>query len=82
MKKFLIIAVLALFSAGCTDADVSSFYALGDSASITCYSGGVVVDEFISTGKVVQIDGDGVAFRDSKTDKFVRAYADCIVKVI
>ena len=69
--------VLAL--AGCTDAQMSSFGALGSEARITCYSGNAVIFDSESTGKVMEAEGNGLAFRDKASGKYVRAYADCIV---
>ena len=80
MKK-IVIALLAVFAlAGCTDAARSSLFAYGEQAKIVCYSGGQVIKEYRSTGKVMQLDGDGIAFRNAETGKFVRAFADCIVE--
>lgn len=80
MKKLIMVAALAVALVGCTDAEVSSFTALGDKATITCWSGGQKVYENVSTGKVMQLDGDGISFRAASTDKYVRAFADCIVE--
>lgn len=81
MKKILISAVLlaAASLAACTDAERASFTALGDQSSITCYSGGEVIFTDESTGKVQQLDGDGITYLSAKTRKYVRAFADCIV---
>lgn len=81
MKKLLIAAILSSFAlVGCTDAERSSWGALGSQANIVCYSGGEVIATYQSTGKVMQIDGDGISFRDNTSGKYVRAYADCIVE--
>ena len=81
MNKILITIVvgLTLFLSGCTDAERASWGAIGDSASITCYSGGQVIFEDVSTGKVYQIDGDGITYKSARSEEYVRAYADCIV---
>lgn len=82
MHKIILAAALlaAIATAGCTDAERASFSALGKEATVTCYSGGQVVFEATSTGKVVSLDSAGVAFKDQATGKYVRAYADCIVR--
>lgn len=78
MKKILMIAALALALTACTDAEVSSWGAYGDEATVTCYSGGQEVFKDTSTGKV-EGTGDGVQFRSQTTGRHVRTYADCIV---
>ena len=77
--KILITAIVLTLLAGCTDAERASLFAYGDTATITCYSGGKVVFEDESTGKVAQLDGDGITFQYKSTGGYVRAYADCIV---
>ena len=72
-------ALLVLVASGCTDAERSSLMAYGSPASVTCYSGGQIIFEDESTGKVLPLDGDGLSFRSKSTNKLVRAYADCIL---
>ena len=79
MKKMLMMAIIAVALTGCTDAARSHIGTYGSEAQITCYSGGEVIFEDRSTGKVAVIDGDGLSFRSKTTSKFVRAYADCIL---
>lgn len=78
MKKILIAVALALSLTACTDAEVSSWGAYGDEATVTCYSGAAEIFKDTSTGKV-EGTGDGVQFRSETTGKHVRTYADCIV---
>ncbi len=80
MKKILLALVLTLLTVtGCTDAEMASFGAYGDESDIKCWSGAAVIFEDTSTGKVAQLDGDGIVFKSKTTGKYVRAYADCIV---
>lgn len=80
MKKLLAVAlVAALGLAACTDAERASMFNYGETAYIVCYSGGQVIFEDVSTGKVLQLDGDGITYKSAKTQKYVRAFADCIV---
>lgn len=85
LNKILLAAsvafILATLSA-CTDAEMASLGAYGDNASIKCYSGGEVIYDDISTGKVVQLDGDGITYKSKNTGQYVRAYADCIVTTL
>lgn len=82
LNKFLLALAVTLTLTACTDAEMASLGAFGDNASIKCYSGGTVIHDDISTGKVVQIDGDGITYKSDKTKQYVRAYADCIVTTL
>lgn len=79
MKKLIAVSVLALAATSCTDAERASFFAYGDEARVICYSGAQVIFDDVSTGKVAQLDGDGITFKSKKTGGYVRAFADCIV---
>lgn len=79
LNKTIVGLALALALTACTDAQLSSFEALGESSVIKCYSGGQVIFEDQSTGKVQQLDGDGITYKSAKSNTYVRAYADCIV---
>lgn len=82
MRKIPLLATLAaaVFAlAGCTDAERASFFAYGDEARVVCFSGGQVIFDETSTGKVQQLDGDGITFKSKDTGGYVRAFADCIV---
>lgn len=79
MKKILI-ATLMLFSTACTDAELQQYRALGDSGHITCYSGGKVIYDGGSTGKIATESGsDGWFFKDANTGKLVRVSGDCLI---
>ena len=78
MKKLLLVAALALSLAACTDAARASWGAFGDEATVTCYSGGAVVYEDTSTGKVLGSES-GVIFKSKTTGRYVKTYADCVV---
>jgi hypothetical protein len=80
-KTFLSVAIVLSLSA-CTDAQIAGFGALGENSKVTCYSGGEVVFEDISTGKVIQFEGGGLSFKSKTTGNYVRAFADCIVSEI
>lgn len=79
-SKPMLLAVLLVALAGCTDAERASLLALGDEATVVCYSGGQEVFRDTSTGKVAQLDGDGITFKSGTDGGYVRAFADCIVK--
>lgn len=79
MKRMLmVVALAACLTAACTDAEKSAWGALGDEATITCYSGGDVIFTDHSTGKVVGGES-GVYFKSKTTGKFIKTYADCVI---
>ena len=82
MRKFIVIGAICLVAAGCTDAERASWGALGNEGTIKCYSGGQIVFDSKSTGKIIQGKDGGLLFREKSSGKYIRAYADCIVKEI
>jgi hypothetical protein len=82
--KYRLLAIIAIASAssGCTDSERSRLGSYGSQARITCFSGGVVIREYMSTGKVQQNRAGGLDFKDVKTGKFARTFADCFVEEI
>lgn len=79
MKSILATLFATITLSGCSDAMRASLSAYGEEATITCYSGGEVIFDDVSTGKIATTDGDGVTFKSKKTGNYVRAFADCIV---
>lgn len=78
--KIAILTLLTLTAAACTDAEMSKFGALGTPGHITCYSGGQVIYEGTSTGKIsTEQHSDGWYLKDAKTGKLVRASGDCVI---
>jgi hypothetical protein len=78
MKRLIVMA--AMLSA-CTDADwANGCTSLGAQGHITCYSGGKVIYEGDSTGKIATTqNSDGWHFLDAKTQKLVRVSGDCVI---
>jgi len=73
-------SVLTAFH-GCTDAERSKLYALGDPAKIQCYSGSEIIYSGCSTGKVLSEEGsDGYYFRDKADDILKEVSGNCIVQ--
>jgi len=66
---------------GCSDAAFASMGSLGESHKITLYSGGKIVREWISTGKIEnETSSDGFYFRDKSTGKLVRVTGDVVIE--
>lgn len=73
--KYLFVLVLA----ACTDARIAKFKQLSSPQVIKCYSGGSLILDAKSTGKVInEVDSDGYSFVDHSTGKLVEVSADCI----
>lgn len=65
---------------GCSDAWVAGFQSIGYPGHITCYSGGQIIYEGDSTGKIeTETQSDGWKFMDSKTQRLVRVSGDCVI---
>lgn len=77
--------VLALLSMlalhGCKDADIAQWTSVGSPAHVTCYSGGQVIYDGQSTGKVsTEHQSDGWYFEDAATHRLVRISGTCVVR--
>ncbi len=79
IKKIIAIVFFGTILSGCTDAELSSFDTLSNPEHVQCYSGGKLIYEGDSTGKVLSVEkSDGYYFRDKATQKLVEISADCI----
>lgn len=77
----LITVAVCIMASGCTDAEVASITAIGSPAEVTCYSGGQVVYQGQSTGRVASLhESDGWQFMEQGTNQFVRVSGTCIVR--
>jgi hypothetical protein len=77
MKYLLLLATLMLVS--CSDATKGSISALGKGRNIKCYSGGVLIYEGKTTGKIENESGsDGYYFTDT-SGQFIEINANCII---
>lgn len=80
MKAFMFSLILVCGIA-CTNADWAQISTYGSSGEITCYSGGQVIYQGKSTGKIATEDGsDGWFFEEEGTKKLIRVSGDCIIK--
>ena len=81
-RKFVIFALSATIAslAGCTDAMQGKIKALGNPARIECYSGGVLIYDGRSTGKVVsEKNSDGYFFVDAEDGRTREVSGNCVV---
>jgi len=71
--------LLALLA--CTDTERASWKAVGEPGHITCYSGGQVIFDGQSTGKIeTENHSDGWKFMDAKNNRLVRVSGDCVIR--
>jgi len=81
--KILAALIFAVIVSGCTDARKASFLSFGKEHKVTMYNGGVLVREWISSGKVESMSqSDGWQFMDKATGKLVRVGGDVIIEVV
>lgn len=79
MYKIIGIVLACVALSGCTDASYGKLVALGNSATITCYSGGVETYSGKSTGKIQsEAQSDGYYFRD-QSGAIMEVSGDCVI---
>ena len=65
----------------CTDTEIAQLTAIGEPGHITCYSGGQVIFEGDSTGKIAtEEQSDGWKFMDAATGRLIRVSGDCLIR--
>ncbi len=78
MKYSVMVFVLGLMS--CTDTTMAKYTAYGNAHEIKCYSGGVLVYDGRSTGRVQSPNGsDGWQFEDAKTRRLTEVSGTCVI---
>lgn len=77
MKYFLLITC-SLLAISCTDAKFSKLTNIGNSATIKCYSGGTLIYDGKSTGKISsEENSDGYFFKEQGTGKLKEVSGNC-----
>ena len=80
MKKLIVLCIMLLLLSACTDAQRGKIFALGDSASVECWSGGQLIYKGTSSGKVQsEANSDGYYFVDAETDKTMEVSGNCVI---
>ena len=83
-KKLLIISasfLITLSLSGCSRASLAQLSNTGEDGIITCYSGGKVIYQGESTGKVQNEDkSDGYYFEEKGTDDMIETNSQCIIR--
>ncbi len=79
----VIILALGTLTLACTDTFTARIAAYGESHSIKCYSGGVVIYESTSTGKVTSPENsDGYQFKSAETGRLTEVSGECIIETL
>lgn len=81
LKKSLIIPLFILsFFIGCTQAEMKDVISIGRSGIVKLYSGGQLIEQWESTGKVItEENSDGWKFVDKKTGKLIRVSGTVVI---
>jgi len=75
-----IFAVVVL-SSGCTDAYFGKLKSLGNSAHVRCWSGGQLIVDTTSSGKIhSEANSNGYYFVERSTGEMIEVDADCIFR--
>jgi len=83
MKVYISVIALAAFSSlvACSDTDRASIGAIGSPGDIVCYSGGKIIYQGRSTGRIQTVGySSNWEFKDSTTGKFVHVSGDCVIQ--
>ena len=82
MYKFFNLIVVAYLVAGCTDAELGKFKSYGQSSHVMCYSGGKLILDAKSSGKVFsEKTSDGYYFTEASSGDIIEVSADCILRI-
>lgn len=78
MKKLLLFITI-LGCVGCTDAIVGKIKSYGASAKVRCWSGGQIILDEVSSGKISsEKNSNGYYFVSKKTNEMIEVDADCV----
>jgi hypothetical protein len=82
MKKLIMVLAVLMATAitACRDTTIASWKALGSDGRIKCYSGGQVIFDGESSGKISSLEkSDGWQFMDKATGRLVRVSGTCVI---
>ena len=86
IKKAFITATLlggAVLTTGCTDAFKGKLVSYGNQSHLQCYSGGKLIFEGVSTGKVTsESSSDGYYFTDAEDGMLKEVSGDCVITTL
>jgi len=81
VKRLLIIFLIVLAPLmGCTQAEIKDAITIGRPGIVKLYSGGQLVEQWESTGKIIsEENSDGWKFVDKKTKKLIRVSGTVVI---
>ena len=81
VANVIISGAMLLAISACTDTTRAHIGAYGDEARVTCYSGGRMIADDFSTGKVQNADSgsDGYEFKSKTLGRLVQFSGECVV---
>lgn len=80
MIKYVIIAA-AVLSSSCTDAYFGKLKSFGGSAKVQCWSGGQLILDTTSSGKIhSETNSNGYFFVEAKSGEMIEVDADCMFR--
>ncbi len=83
MRRFIALALLICIGSmavACSDADRGKILSYGSSAKVVCYSGGIVIYNGFSTGKVKsEENSDGYYFVDKENGDQLEISGNCVI---
>jgi hypothetical protein len=75
-----IIMICVFFAAACSDATCAKYASIGNRAQVSCYSGGKLIYQGESTGKVrSEENSDGYYFKDAKDGSLKEVSGNCVI---
>ena len=82
-RKVILIVAISVSLLSCTDAGREKLKSLGNKQRVQLYSGGELVREWISTGKVAyESESDGYYFKDSECSCIVEVSGDVVITTL
>ena len=83
MKKITFVLIICSMFIGCTDAQQNQFKSYGKRHHVMVYSGGVLIYDGHSTGKVhAEEQSDGWYFTDESTGRLKRVSGHVIIEPV
>lgn len=77
--KYLMLLILL---SGCSNAQIAAVSAWGKRHDVICYSGGKIIYQGYTTGKIEnESHSDGYYFQDDETKQFVTVSGQCVITV-
>lgn len=79
--RYVLGIVFVMLLNGCTEAERGKVASFGRDGHVKCYSGGQVIFEANSSGKInSERDTDGWYFVEKETGELYRVSGDCIIR--